>query len=94
MHIGERKLACPLLRNATFFVVMMLTINSFKSFDLIFALTEGGPSTATTLLSQYIYNQSFISWDYGRASAAAMVLFAIVAVITLFQFRIEKKLDQ
>ena len=84
----------PLLRNATFFVVMMLTINSFKSFDLIFALTEGGPGTATTLLSQYIYNQSFISWDYGRASAAAMVLFAIVAVITLVQFRVEKKLDQ
>lgn len=81
----------PLLRNATFFVVMMLTINSFKSFDLIYALTEGGPGTATTLLSQYIYNQSFVSWDYGRASAAAMVLFAIVAVITLFQFRLEKK---
>lgn len=83
----------PLLRNATFFVVMMLTINSFKSFDLIYALTEGGPGTATTLLSQYIYNQSFVSWDYGRASAAAMVLFAIVAVITLFQFRLEKKLS-
>lgn len=81
----------PLLRNATFFVAMMLTINSFKSFDLIYALTEGGPGTATTLLSQYIYNQSFVSWDYGRASAAAMVLFAIVAVITLFQFRLEKK---
>ena len=83
----------PLLRNATFFVVMMLTINSFKSFDLIYALTEGGPGTATTLLSQYIYNQSFVSWDYGRASAAAMVLFAIVAVITLIQFRLEKKLS-
>lgn len=81
----------PLLRNATFFVAMMLTINSFKSFDLIYALTEGGPGTATTLLSQYIYNQSFVSWDYGRASAAAMVLFVIVAVITLFQFRLEKK---
>ncbi len=81
----------PLLGNATFFVVMMLTINSFKSFDLIYALTEGGPGTATTLLSQYIYNQSFVSWDYGRASAAAMVLFVIVAVITLFQFRLEKK---
>lgn len=85
------KIKWPLLSNATFFVVMMLTINSFKSFDLIYALTEGGPGTATTLLSQYIYNQSFISWDYGRASAAAMVLFAIVAVITLFQFRLEKK---
>ncbi len=85
------KVKWPLLSNATFFVVMMLTINSFKSFDLIYALTEGGPGTATTLMSNYIYNQSFVSWDYGRASAAAMVLFAIVAVITLFQFRIEKK---
>ena len=85
------KIKWPLLGNATFFVVMMLTINSFKSFDLIYALTEGGPGTATTLLSQYIYNQSFVSWDYGRASAAAMVLFVIVAVITLIQFRLEKK---
>lgn len=86
------KIKWPLLSNATFFVVMMLTINSFKSFDLIYALTEGGPGTATTLLSQYIYNQSFISWDYGRASAAAMVLFVIVAAITIVQFRLEKKL--
>ena len=85
------KIKWPLLGNATFFVVMMLTINSFKSFDLIYVLTEGGPGTATTLLSQYIYNQSFVSWDYGRASAAAMVLFAVVAVITLVQFRLEKK---
>ena len=69
----------------------LLTQGIFKSFDLIYALSEGGPGTATTLMSNYIYNQSFISWDYGRASAAAMVLFAIVAVITLFQFRIEKK---
>lgn len=81
----------PLLGNATFFVVMMLTINSFKSFDLVYVLTEGGPGTATTLLSQYIYNQSFISWDYGRASAAAMILFAVVALITFIQFRLEKK---
>lgn len=81
----------PLLAPVTFFVIMMLTINSFKSFDLIYVLTEGGPGNATTLLSQYIYNQSFISWDYGRASAAALVLFAVVAVITIVQFRLEKK---
>lgn len=85
------KIKFPLIAPATFFVVMMLTINSFKSFDLIYTLTEGGPGTATTLLSQYIYNQSFISWDYGRASAASMVLFAVVAVITIFQFKLEKK---
>lgn len=87
------KIKFPLLRNATFFVVMMLTINSFKSFDIIFALTEGGPGTATTLLSQYIYNQSFVSWDYGRASAAAIILFIVVAIITAVQFALEKKMS-
>lgn len=87
------KIKFPLLRNATFFVVMMLTINSFKSFDIIFAMTEGGPGTATTLLSQYIYNQSFISWDYGRASAAAIILFVAVAIITGVQFLMEKRMS-
>jgi ABC-type sugar transport system permease subunit len=71
----------------------MLTIESFKSFDLIFALTEGGPGTATTLLSNYIYNKAFISFDYGTTSAASFVLFAIIIVITLLQFRVEKKMS-
>ena len=72
---------------------MMLVINSFKTFDLIFTLTEGGPGTSTTMLSQYIYNESFISWNYGGASAAAMVLFLIVAAVTLLQFRVERKFN-
>ena len=54
-------------------------------------MTEGGPGTASTMMSQYIYNQAFISWSYGRSSAAAMVLFLIVAALTAFQFRMEKK---
>jgi multiple sugar transport system permease protein len=82
----------PMLRNATFFVVMMLTIGAFKSFDLIFAITEGGPGQATTLVSQYVYNNAFIYFNYGKTSAAAMVLFIIVAGITFLQFRVEKKL--
>ena len=83
----------PLLRPATFFVVLMLTIGSFKSFDIIFALTEGGPGTATTLISNYIYNKAFIAFDYGQTSAAAMILFLIVGLLTLIQFRMEKKLS-
>jgi ABC-type sugar transport system permease subunit len=86
------RITLPLLAPATFFVVLMLTIGSFKSFDLIFALTEGGPGNATMLLSHYIYNKAFISFNYGQTSAAALVLFAIVGVITLIQFRVEKRL--
>lgn len=88
-----RSITFPMLTPSHFFVFMMLTINSFKTFDLIFALTEGGPGTSTTLLSQYIYNQSFVSWNYGGASAAAIILFLIVGTITLVQFRVEKKFN-
>ena len=80
-----------MLTPSHFFVIMMLTINSFKTFDLIFALTEGGPGTSTTLLSMYIYKESFSYLHYGLASAAAMILFLIVGGITIMQFRVEKK---
>lgn len=86
------RITVPLLRPATFFVVLMLTIGSFKSFDIIYALTEGGPGNATTLISNYIYNKAFIYFDYGHTSAAAMILFLIVGALTLAQFRLEKKL--
>ena len=88
-----KSITLPMLTPSHFFVFMMLTINSFKTFDLIFALTEGGPGTSTTLLSMYIYNQSFISWNYGGASAAAIILFLIVGSITLIQFRAENKFN-
>lgn len=88
-----KSITFPMLTPSHFFVLMMLIINSFKTFDLIFALSEGGPGTATTLLSLYIYNESFVSWNYGGASAAAVVLFIIVGAITLVQFRMEKKFN-
>lgn len=87
------KITFPLLAPAHFFVVLMLTINSFKAFDLIFVLTEGGPGQATTLIVNYIYKQGFISEKLGVASAAATILFAVVAVITAIQFKAEKKMD-
>lgn len=87
-----RKITWPLLSPSTFFVVMMLIINSFKVFDLVYLMTNGGPGTSSTMISQYIYNQAFISWDYGKSSAAAMILFIIVALLTIFQFKAEKKI--
>lgn len=84
----------PMLGPSTFFVVLMCTINSFKAFDLIYVLTEGGPGQATTLVVNFIYENGFgLTQRYGISSAAAMVLFVIVGLITLFQFRMEKKMD-
>lgn len=86
-----RYITLPMLTPSHFFVFMMLTINSFKAFDLIFVLTEGGPGTATTVLGMYIYDEAFSYANYGHASAAAMILFLIVASVTVFMFRYEKK---
>ncbi|ABX40677.1 carbohydrate ABC transporter permease [Lachnoclostridium phytofermentans] len=86
------RIAAPLLTPALFFVVLMLTVTSFKSFDLIYVMTEGGPGQATTLVVNYIYSKSFISETYGVSSAAAMVLLFIISIITLIQFHAEKKL--
>ena len=85
------KITLPMLTPSTFFVFIMLTINSFKSYDLIFALTEGGHGIITTLLANYIYDQTFKYWNYGSSAAASVVLFVIVLAVTVVQFRGEKK---
>lgn len=75
----------------TFFVVVMLTIFSFKVFDIMYITTQGGPGRSTQVLVYHIYNTAFVSQNYGYASALATVLFAIVLGVTLLQFRTEKK---
>lgn len=81
----------PMLKPTTFFVTVMLTIQCFKVFDLIYVMTEGGPGRSTNVLVNHIYNNAFINFDFGYASASAMILFLIVLVITLIQFKGEKK---
>lgn len=81
----------PMLTPTTFFVLIMLTIQCFKVFDLVYVMTGGGPGNATKTLVNYIYEKAFTSWQLGPASAGAVILFAVVLVITLIQFRGEKK---
>lgn len=83
----------PQLSATTFFVLIMLTIQCFKVYDIIYMLTQGGPGTATLVMVYDIYNKAFLSWDLGLASAEAMILFGVVLVITLIQFGVEKKKD-
>ncbi len=77
----------PQLAPTTFFVSVMLTIQSFKVFDQIFLITQGGPGTSTLVLVYHIYNEAFISWDLGYSSMVALVLFLFVLAITVIQFR-------
>lgn len=91
-----RYITWPQLRSTTFFVVVMLTINCFKVYDIAVMLAGGGDgklSTSATVLVYYIYQNAFNYWKLGYSSAIAMVLFLMVLVITLIQFRYEKKLS-
>ena len=76
----------PCLRPTMFFVTVMLTINSFKIFDLILVMTNGGPGQSTLVLSQFIYKKGFEESQFGYASAAAVALFLMCIVVTIVQF--------
>ena len=78
----------PQLRPTTFFVIIMLTINSFKVYDQMYMITQGGPGNATMTLVYDIYNIAFVNTPrYGYASAVSMVLFVMVLIVTIIQFR-------
>ncbi|MFV0343536.1 MAG: carbohydrate ABC transporter permease [Anaerocolumna sp.] len=86
-----RYITIPMLTPTTFFVLIMLTIQCFKVFDLVYVMTGGGPGNSTKTLVNYIYEKAFVSWQLGPASAGAIILFSVVLGITLIQFSGEKK---
>ena len=86
------KIKLPLLRPITSFIIMMGVINSFKVFTEINVMTpDGGPLGSTTLIVNYIYDQAFTSGRMGRASAAALLLFVVIFLLTELQRAINAK---
>jgi multiple sugar transport system permease protein len=80
----------PLMRFAIFFVTVTTLISWMQFFDEPYVLTQGGPVHATTSMSLYIYQQGFRYNEFGFASAASIVLLAIIAVVTAVQLRIRR----
>lgn len=85
-----RRITFPLLRPTSFMVVMLCMINSFKEYPMILSLTGGGPADSTTLVIQYIYKTGFDRSNVGYASAASMVMFVILVIIAVVQFKLNK----
>lgn len=77
----------PSIRSTSFLVILLAVFNLMKEFPMVQALTNGGPGTDTTLIVQYIYETGFDQMRVGYASAASMVLFVILLVFSLLQFR-------
>lgn len=88
-----RYVTLPQLKPTTFFVSIMVVIQCFKVYDIFLMITNFGPGGKTRVLVSYIYDLAFTNKDYGYASAVSMVLFALVLIVTLVQFRGQKNMD-
>lgn len=78
----------PLLKPATFFVLITSMISAFQSFDQIYILTDGGPGNSTTMMTFEIYKSAFREFRIGYASAQSLVLFVLLMGFTLVNRRI------
>ncbi|MFM8314504.1 MAG: carbohydrate ABC transporter permease [Deltaproteobacteria bacterium] len=86
-----RHVTLPLLSPTLFFVSVVSVINSLQSFGQIHILTTGGPMGETTTLVYNLYRDAFVKFRTGLASSEAVVLFLLIMMATLFQFRMAKK---
>ncbi|WP_313996537.1 sugar ABC transporter permease [uncultured Paenibacillus sp.] len=77
-----RYITLPQLKSVILVVLLIRTIDSFKSFDVVWILTNGGPGVSTELFSSQIYRIAFKFWETGYASAVSWVFLIVVMVIT------------
>jgi multiple sugar transport system permease protein len=81
----------PLLSPSTFFVVVISLINGFQVFDQVYVMTGGGPSGATEVVVERIYDLTFRYGRAGEASALSWMLFALILAVTIVQNRAQKR---
>lgn len=86
-----KNIILPMLSPQMFFVVFMNLINSFQAFAQIKLLTQGGPGDSTNVLVHSIYREAFFNGRFEMASVQALLLFVIMLIVTVIQFRWEKK---
>jgi multiple sugar transport system permease protein len=88
------KITLPLVSPTTYYVLMMTTIVTFQAFSQVYLMTnKGGPLGTTNLIVYYVFTKGFDTHEMGFASAAALVLFAIILSLTVIQKRLEKHVN-
>ena len=85
-----RYITVPLLATTTFFLVVTALIDAFQVFDLICVMTSGGPLGSTDVVGYYLYRYGFRYSQLGFASAIAYVMFALIFLVTVVQFRLTR----
>lgn len=86
------KITLPLMTQTLFSIGLLRFIDIFKSFDLIYALTKGGPANASRTLNLYAYETAFSYYKFGTSSTMLMILFVIVMILSIVVMKIQRKL--
>lgn len=81
----------PMLVPAISIVVVLRTVEAFKVFDIIYAMTRGGPANGTAVISYYTYQTAFSDQNFGIGSAMAMLIVLIIAILCMFYLRLIRK---
>lgn len=81
----------PLISPTTLLVTITTMINAFQVFDQMFLLTSGGPAKKTYTMAIHIYQTAFKSYELGKASTAALILFFVVVTVSVIQFKLSDK---
>ena len=84
------KITIPLVKPTVLYCLVTGTIGSLQIFVIPKLLTAGGPNYKTSTLLLMIYNYAFVDNKFGYASACAMILFVITAIVAVIQFRMSK----
>ncbi|HWS35413.1 MAG TPA: sugar ABC transporter permease [Actinoplanes sp.] len=80
-----RLITLPLFRPTTFFVVVTSLLTTFQTFDLVYAMTRGGPAGATDVIASLIHREGFVEFRMGRAAAMSVVLLLLLITVTVGQ---------
>jgi len=85
------RITMPMLSPIIFLVTVLSIIGSFQVFDQVFVLTSGGPGKDSYTMVYHIYHQAFEQFQFGSASASAVILFVIILIVTLIQFTLRRR---
>jgi multiple sugar transport system permease protein len=85
------RITLPMISPTTFFLVVVTVIGSFNSFTLVKVLTDGGPGSATRIITLFIYEQAVRYSYYSYANALACLLFVFILIVTVLQWKVQKK---
>ena len=83
-----RSIVIPLFSPTTFFIIVSSLISYLQAYVQVLGLSEGGPGTSTYQTSYIIYNEAFVKYNFGSASAMSFVLFVFIAALTALSFRL------